>query len=84
MCMSIGFFFSFCIWLVAIICGYLIIKRVLPELLAMLGTPGGMLADIIRIVLWGLLMILILYIAWDLVECLVGPGGLRMPSLPRR
>lgn len=84
MCMSVGFFFAFCIWLVLIVCGYLLIKLILPRLLAQLGGPGTLLAQALNIILWGAMMILVLYILWDLVECLIGSGGVKMPALPRR
>lgn len=84
MCMSLAFFFSLMIWLVVVGAIYAIIKLVIPAVLANFGGPGTMLAQAVNIILWAFLLIVVLYLIWDLVECLLGSGGLRMPSLPRR
>ena len=79
MCMSVAFFFSLMIWLVVIGAIYAIIKIVIPAVLANFGGPGSLLAQAINIILWATLLIVVLYLIWDLVECLVGAGGLRLP-----
>ena len=84
MCFSLAFFFTLCIWLVIVGALYAIIKLVLPAVLANFGGPGSLLAQVVNIVLWAFLMIIVLYLIWDLVECLVGGGGLRLPSLQHR
>lgn len=78
MCFSVAFFFTLCIWLVVIGALYAIIKLVIPAVLANFGGPGSLLAQVINIVLWAVLLILVLYLIWDLVECLLGSV-----SLPR-
>lgn len=82
-CMSVAFFFSLMIWLVVVGAIYAIIKLVVPAVLANFGGPGTLLAQAINIILWAVLLVTVLLLIWDLVECLVG-GGLRLPSLPRR
>lgn len=80
MCMSVAFFFSLAIWLVVVGALYAIIKLVIPAVLANFGGPGSLLAQVINIILWAFLMIVVLYLIWDLVACLLG-GGLPLPRL---
>ncbi len=81
MCFSVAFLFQLLIWLVILGAIYAIIKIVVPAVLAQFGAPGGMLAQVINIVLWAIMMVIALYLIWDLVECLVGSGGLSRPRL---
>jgi hypothetical protein len=81
MCFSVGFFFQLCIWLVVIGALYAIIKVVLPAVLANFGGPGTLLGQVINIVLYAVMLILVLYLIWDLVDCLVGAGGISRPRL---
>lgn len=81
MCFSVAFLFQLLIWLVVVGALYAIITRVVPVVLAQLGAPGGLLAQVINIFLWAVMMILVLYLIWDLVECLLGSGGLSRPRL---
>lgn len=80
-CLTIAFFFTLCIWLVVIGALYAIIKLVIPAVLANFGGPGSLLAQVINIVLWAVLLILVLYLIWDLVECLL--GSMSLPRLRR-
>ena len=81
MCFSVAFLFQLLIWLVVLGAIYAIIKIVVPAVLANFGAPGGMLAQVINIVLWAVMMVIALYLIWDLVECLLGSGGLSRPRL---
>lgn len=81
MCFSVAFVFQLGIWLVVIGAVYAIIKLVVPFVLSQLGGPGSLLAQVINIVLWAVMAILVLYLIWDLVECLLGSGGLSRPRL---
>ncbi len=81
MCFSIAFLFQLLIWLVIVGAVYAIIKLVVPAVMAQFGGPGSLLAQVINIVLWAVMLIIVLYLIWDLVECLVGSGGLSRPRL---
>ena len=81
MCMSAAFFFTLMIWLVVIGALYAIIKLVLPAVLANFGGPGTLLAQVVNIIMWAFLLIIVLYLIWDLVDCLLGAGGVAMPRL---
>ncbi len=81
MCFSVAFLFQILIWLVIIGAIYAIIRLVVPAVMAQFGGPGSMLAQAINIILWAVMMVLALYLIWDLVECLLGSGGLSRPRL---
>jgi len=81
MCFSIGFLFQLLIWLVVVGAVYAIIKLAVPYVLAQFGSPGGLLAQVLNIVLWAVMVVFVLYLIWDLVECLLGSGGLSRPHL---
>lgn len=60
-----------------------LIKLCLPWVLANIGAPGTTIIAAIRIVLWAVVAILIVYFIFDLVSCLLGSGGggLRFPRV---
>jgi hypothetical protein len=81
MCFSMAFFFSLMIWLVVVGAIYAIIRLVVPAVLANFGGPGSLLAQVVNIILWAGLLIVVLYLIWTLVECLLGAaGGLHLPG----
>ena len=81
-CFSIAFFIQLAIWLVVVGAIFAIIQIVVPAVLANFGGPGTMLARVINIVLWAILMIVVLLLIGDLVECLIGSGGgLHLPRV---
>ncbi len=81
MCFSIAFLFQLLIWLVIVGTVYAIIRLVVPAVMANFGGPGTLLAQVVNYILWAVLMIIVLYLIWDLVDCLVGAGGLSRPRL---
>lgn len=84
MCISIGFFFAILIYLVLIVGGVMLIRLWLPAILSKLGEPGNLLTQSINILIWMFFMIMVIYIFWDLVSCLAGPGGFHLPRLSGR
>ena len=83
MCFSIAFFFQLMIWLVIVGAIYAVIRLLLPAVLANFGGPGTLLAQVVNIIMWAILLIIVLYLIWDLVECLIGGGGLHLPRVAR-
>lgn len=81
MCFDIGWFFHLLIWLVIVGVGVALLRLLLPMVLALFGVGGDLLMQVIRIVVWGAILIFIIVIAWDLFECL-GSFGLGLG--PRR
>lgn len=80
MCFSLGWLQQILIWAIVIGAVIAIIKLVVPFALAQLG-GGGILAQIINIALWAFVAIMIVYIAFALISCLLGGGGLALPRL---
>lgn len=71
--------FIYCIVIGAVIA---IIRVLLPLVFAQFG-GGGALAQIINIVLYAFVAIIVVYIAFALISCLLGSGG-SMSLLPHR
>ena len=59
-----------------------LLKLVIPLVLNQFGVAGGVLAQIINIVLWAVILIFVIIIAFGLIQCLMGSGGFSM--MPRR
>lgn len=83
MCASVGIVFYFLIVATVIVVLFLLFKLWGTAILSKLGEPGSLVVQSINIIIWGALIIFCLYLLWDLVECLIGPGGFHFPS-PRR
>lgn len=79
MCLSLGWLQAILIWAVVIGAIILILKVIVPPVLAQLGMAGGMVARIVMIVLWAVILILLIYFAFDMITCLSG----HLPALPR-
>ena len=79
MCFSLAWFENLLIWLVILGAVVAIFKVILPLVFAQLGTPGAAVMQIINIVLWAVVVIFIIIIAFELIGCLVGSGGFSFP-----
>lgn len=74
MCFSLGWVEHLCIYLVCIVAVVAIMRLIIPWLLSLIG-GGGIIAQIINIVLWAVVAILVIYIVFGLIGCLLGSGG---------
>lgn len=81
MCFSLGWLQQILIYLVVLGAVFAIIKLVVPLALQHFGGAGSVLAQIINIVMWAVIVILIIYIAFAVISCLLGTGGLMPPRL---
>ena len=72
MCFSIQWIESLLVWLVIVCAIFAILKLLLPWVAAQLGIP--IVAQILQIVLWAFIVIVVIYLAFDLISCL-GSGG---------
>jgi len=79
MCFSLGWLQQILIWAVLVGAVIAIVRLLLPAVLAQLGGPGSILLQIINIVMWAFILIVIIYIAFGLISCLVGSGTLALP-----
>lgn len=66
-------FLVYCIIVAAVIA---IIRLIVPWVLAQIGIP--LIAQVINIVLWAVVCIFVIYIAFALLSCLIGGGGLSL------
>ena len=80
-CFTLGWLEQVLVWLVIVGAIFAIIKLLVPLVLSAFGAAGGTLAQIINIVLWAIIVIMIICIAFALIGCL---GGGMMPPLPHR
>ncbi len=82
-CFSLSWIEQLLIWLVLVIALVAIVQLVLPWLLSLFGQPegGGMILQILRIVVWALVAIAVITFAFQLLECVFSGPGL---GLPRR
>lgn len=87
MCFSLAWLEQVCIWIIVACAIVAIIKLLMPIVLAQIGALGQfgtLLVGIVRILLWAFVACLCVYFVFEVVSCLLGSGGLSLPSLPRR
>jgi len=79
-CFTLSYVEQLCIWLIVIIAAVAIIRLVLPRLLTLFGPApagGGLVFQVISIILWAIVAIFCIYIAFDLIAC-IAPGPLHL------
>lgn len=85
MCFSLQWLKEFFIWIAVVIACVMIIKFLIPIVLAkigQLGEFGTFIVGVVRILLWLAVAILCIVIAFDLVACLLGAsGGIHFPRV---
>lgn len=86
MCFSMAWFEQLLILLV-IVCAVIgILKILLPYVLKQLGAEAsegvGVIMAVVRIVIWAIIVIFVIYICFALIQCLIGYSG-GMPLFPR-
>ncbi len=77
MCFSLGWIEQLIVWLIVVIAVVAIIRLLVPFLTGLIGLP--LVAEIINIVLWAVVAIMCVYIAFSLIGCLIGSGNLIHP-----
>jgi branched-subunit amino acid transport protein AzlD len=80
MCFSLGWIESLLIWLVVVCAVVAVIKLLLPYAFAQLGNPGALVVQVLNIVMWAVVLIFVIYIAFDLLACLVGFPRMLAPA----
>jgi hypothetical protein len=78
MCFSLEWLEHILIWLVVVVAIIAIIKVFLPKLLSMLGEGGNMIMAVINIIMWAVIVIIAIYIAFELISCLLGWSGVSL------
>ncbi len=75
MCFTAASLLAILIWVVIICAIFAIIRIVVPMVAAQLGGPGSAIVQIINIVLWAIMVIIVLYFAFEMISCLLSMGG---------
>lgn len=74
MCFSLYWLVSLLVWIV-VVCGIVAVFRlVLPLVLGWLGIAGGVVMQVLNIILAVILIVTLLWFCYDLVTCLGGVG----------
>ena len=84
MCFSLGWLEALLINIVIVVAVVAILKLLIPWVFLMLGVDGGILLQIINIVVWAIVAIFVIYVAFALISCLMGMGGGSLSLLPHR
>lgn len=86
MCFSMAWFQQLFVFVVIVCAIVAILKIIVPYVLkkagAEIGEGMGILIQIGRVVLWAIVAIVVIYIAFALISCLLGWSG-GMPLFPR-
>lgn len=84
MCFSLAWLGQLLVYLVIIGAVFAIIRLLVPWVLSQLGAAGGIIAQVLNIVLWAILAIIVIWVVIDLLSCLSGTGGFSLaPPRPR-
>ena len=76
MCFSLLWFRDLLIWIVIVVAIVAILRLVLPWLFAQLGVDAGIIMAIINVFVWAVVALFVIYVAFALISCLLGGGGL--------
>jgi hypothetical protein len=79
MCFSLAWLQSLLIWIVIVGAVVAILQLFLPWVVSQAGFLGdamNIILQIIKIVVWAIVAIFVIYVAFDLISCLIGSGGL--------
>jgi hypothetical protein len=82
MCFSLLWFRDLLIWLVVLAAVVAILQLFVPWVLAQLNINAGPIMQILRIVVWAVVIIAVIYFVFALLSCLMGSGG-GFPLFPR-
>lgn len=76
-CFSAGWFVSLLIWLIVICAVVAIFRLVLPIVLGWLGVAGGVVMQVLNILLIAFVLIVLVWFCYDLLTC---AGGVGLPG----
>lgn len=75
-CLSLGFLQQLIIQLIVICAIVAVIKLLVPWLVDFVGLP--IIGQVIMIILWAIVAIMVVYLIFALLSCLVGSGGFHL------
>jgi hypothetical protein len=73
MCFTLEWLEQLLVWLVIVGAIIAILRLVIPWVLAQLGIP--IISQVLNIILWAIVCIIVIWIVFALLSCLVGMGG---------
>ena len=79
-CLSLGFIEQLLVWLIIVLAIVAIIRLLVPFLTSLIGFP--IVGQIVEIILWAVVAIMVIYVIFALLSCLMG-GGPTALHLPR-
>jgi hypothetical protein len=79
MCFTLAFLEQIIVWLIIVGAIVALIKLLIPFVTQFLGGAGSTVAQALNIVLYAFIAIIVVYIIFALINCLVGAGGLHLP-----
>jgi hypothetical protein len=78
MCFSALWLVQTLIWLIVICAIVAILRLVVPYVLQFLGVAGGIVMQVINIVVAVIIIIALIWFCYDLFVCAAGGGGMRL------
>lgn len=84
MCFSLAWLQSLLIWIVIVCAIFAILKLVVPFILSKIGVDGGIILQIVNILVWAFVAIVVIYFAFAAISCLMSMGGGNFLALPHR
>jgi hypothetical protein len=82
MCFSLAWLQQLLIWIVIVGAIVAILQLFVPWVVANAGIFGdavNIILQIIKIVVWAIVVIFVIYVAFDLISCLLSSGSLKLP-----
>ena len=81
-CFTLGWIFQLLIWIVIVGAIVAILKLLIPWVLSQFNLAGGMIAQVLNIIIMAAVVIMVIYLVWGLVSCLTGSGLSLLPPHP--
>jgi hypothetical protein len=81
-CFSLAWIQQILIWIVIVGAIVAILQLFIPWVLAQAGAlagPMSMILQVIKIIVWAIVVIFVIYIVFDLISCFLGSGGISLP-----
>ena len=78
MCFSLDWIMHLLILAVCVGAVVAVVKLLLPYVMGPLGEMGGLVLKILTIIFWAVILIMIIYFAFELLSCLFGGGGMSL------
>jgi hypothetical protein len=68
-CFSLAFLVQILVWLIVVGAVVAIVQLLIPRIIGPLGEMGGTVVAVLKIILWAVVLIFLVYLAFDLISC---------------